>query len=84
MLISLMERIHLHNWLTEFLNVMTTLKTIHLKWMGIDYLSVSEEMTRIFGILPPFTQLNSSLNVQFLCFSTKESEDDVIESSNAA
>lgn len=63
---------------------MTTLKTIHLKWTGIDYLSVSEEMTRIFGLLPPFNQLNSSSNVQFLCFSTKESEDDVIESSNAA
>lgn len=63
---------------------MTTLKTVNLKWTGIDYLSVSEEMTRIFGLLPPFNQLNCSSNVQFLCFSTKESEDDVIESSNAA
>lgn len=79
-----MERIHLHSWLTEFLNVMTTLKTIHLKWTGIDFLSVSEETTRIFGLLPPFNQLNSSSNVQFLCVSPKESEDDVIESSNAA
>lgn len=52
--------------------------------MGIDYLSVSKETTRIFGFLPPFNQLNSSSNVQFICFSTKESEDDVIESSNAA
>lgn len=84
MLISLMERTHLHNWLTDFLNVKTTLRTIHLKWTGIDYLSVSEEMTRIFGLLPPFNHFNSSWNVQFLCSSTKESEDDVIESSNAA